>query len=258
MPALRNPVHESMVRDVAGGVSREAAWRAHGFGSRNSTRFFNRPKVAARLSELQSEFNEGSKIQLRYLEEKYFGIVNADIGQFVEKAPHSDRLRLRDVTRMAPEQRRAIQELVIEKNGRTSIKLESKSHALDALTKMAGGFAPALVVNATATAAASAQVEYRDLTAPEVARRISWVIEQAALEADDAELIDATPQAAAAGEPIDAAAAPPPVNDSIAAALSPLYRFAEEASDGEAATLAVRLRELAAAIESDLAEDDDD
>ncbi len=215
MPALANSTHESMCRDVAGGMSREAAWRAHGFGSRNSTRFFNRPKIAARVAELQSEFNEGAKIHAAYLAEKLLTVVNTDVCQFIEPVPYSTRLRLRDITKLPAEQRRAISELVIDKNGRTSIKLESKTHALDSLAKMTGCVGPSTIVNVNASAEARAAADVAQMSAPELARRISLIIEDAANAGesiDDAQAVPIAPDMFARVEsnPLDTATAIPP------------------------------------------------
>jgi hypothetical protein len=258
VPALTNTVHESLCRDVAGGMSREAAWRAHGFGSRNSTRFFKREKIAARVSELQAEFNQGAKVHAAYLTEKLLTVVNADVGQFLEVVPYSGRLRLRDVTKLPPEQRRAISELVIDKNGRTSIKLESKTHALDSLLKMIGCGGPSVAVNVNAQATASAATG--PMTDAEIARRMSWVIESAAEETIDAEMINAPAPPPPAGELLDAAPAPAavPAGDRVTSVLRPVVGFAQETTDDEARELAARLRRLAQELESDLERGDAD
>jgi hypothetical protein len=135
MPALKNPVHDSMCRDVAGGMSREATWRAHGFGSRNSTRFFKRPEVAARVEELRQEFNEGSKISLAYLQEKLLNFTTADIGRYLEKRPYSDKLRVKDLTALPPELRACVSEVTIDKNGTLNFRLHDKTKAIEALIK---------------------------------------------------------------------------------------------------------------------------
>jgi hypothetical protein len=139
MPALRNPVHESMCRDVAGGMSREAAWRAAGFGSRNSTRFFKRPEVAARVEELRTAFNEGSKLQLAYLQESLLSLSKADIGVYFEKRPHSDKLRVKDITALPAEVRAAISEVTIGKDGTINIKIHDKVKILETLAKTIAG-----------------------------------------------------------------------------------------------------------------------
>jgi hypothetical protein len=139
MPALRNPVHESMCRDVAGGMSREAAWRAAGFGSRNSTRFFKRPEVAARVEELRTEFNEGSKLQLAYLQESLLTLSKADIGAYFEKRPHSDKIRAKDITSLPPEVRACISEVMIGKDGTVNLKIHDKVRVLEALVKTIAG-----------------------------------------------------------------------------------------------------------------------
>jgi hypothetical protein len=135
MPRLKNAVHESLCRDVAGGMSREAAWRAHGFGSRNSTRFFNRPKIAGRVKELQAEFNEGAKLQLAYLQESLLLLSKADPGNYFEKAPHSSRLRVKDITSLPPEVRACISDVMIGKDGIVNIKLHDKVKILEALAR---------------------------------------------------------------------------------------------------------------------------
>jgi Terminase small subunit len=158
MPALRNPVHESMCRDVAGGMSREAAWRAHGFGSRNSTRFFKRPAIAKRVDELRAEFNEAAGIHLRYLQEKLLGIVTTDATEFFEQRPYSTSLRLRDPKTLPPEMRASVAEMYVDKGGRAGIKLESKLHALDSLLKTIGAFSDGATVNVAAIASMDVEI----------------------------------------------------------------------------------------------------
>jgi Terminase small subunit len=154
MPALRNPTHEAMCRDVAGGMSREAAWRAAGFGSRNSTRFFKRPAIAKRVDELRVEFNEAAGIHLRYLQEKLLCIVTTDATEFFEQRPYSTSLRLKDPKTLPSQMRASVAEMYIDKGGRVGIKLESKLHALDSLLKTIGAFSDGTSVNVAAIAAA--------------------------------------------------------------------------------------------------------
>jgi Terminase small subunit len=135
MPALRNPVHESMCRDVAGGMSREAAWRSAGFGSRNSTRFFKRPEVAARVEELREEFNKGSAISLAYLQERLLAFTTADIGNYLEKRPYSDKLRVKDLTALPPELRACVSKVTIDRNGTLNFELHDKTKAIAELIK---------------------------------------------------------------------------------------------------------------------------
>jgi Terminase small subunit len=132
---LRNPVHESMCRDVAGGMSREAAWRAHGFGSRNSTRFFKRPEVAARVAELREEFNQGSAISLAYLQERLLAFTTADVGNYLEKRPYSEKLRVKDLTALPPELRACVSKVTIDRNGTLNFELHDKTKAIEALIK---------------------------------------------------------------------------------------------------------------------------
>jgi hypothetical protein len=65
-------------------------------------------KVAARVEELRAEFNEGSKLQLAYLQESLLSLSKADIGAYFEKRPHSDKLRVKDITTLPPEIRACI------------------------------------------------------------------------------------------------------------------------------------------------------
>src|SRR5262249_26052276 len=122
-----------MCRDVAGGMSREAAWRAHGFGSRNSTRFFKRKAIAQRVEELCQEFNQAAAIHLRYLQEKLLAFVASDITNYFEQNQWG-RLRVkRNLSDLPAEMRSAISEMRVDKNGEIKLKLESKVHALDTL-----------------------------------------------------------------------------------------------------------------------------
>ncbi len=144
MPALRNPTHESMARDVAGGLSEWAAWLAAGNDpkNRNYRRLFKRPEVVARVAELRQEFNEAASIHLRYLQEKLLAIATTDV---FEPRPYSTALRLKDPKTLPAHMRAAVSEMFVDKNGKVGIKLESKTHALDSLLKTIGGFAPSQV-----------------------------------------------------------------------------------------------------------------
>jgi hypothetical protein len=139
MPALRNPVHESMCRDVAGGMSREAAWRAAGFGSRNSTRFFKRPEIAARVTELQEEFAEGSRISLAYLQERMLSYAQGDVTDYLEPRPYTDgKLRVRNLKELPPELRARIARVTIDKNGTINFEIYDKVKALETLIRSIG------------------------------------------------------------------------------------------------------------------------
>jgi Terminase small subunit len=120
-------------------MSREAAWRAHGFGSRNSTRFFKRPAIAARVDELREEFNEGSRISLAYLQERLLAFTTADVGNYLERRPYSDKLRVKDLTALPPELRACVSEVTIDKGGTLNFKLHDKTKAIDTLLKTLPG-----------------------------------------------------------------------------------------------------------------------
>jgi hypothetical protein len=157
MPVLKNPTHEAMARDVAGGMSEWAAWLAAGNDpkNRNYRRLFKRKEVVARIAELRDEFNEAASIHLRYLQEKLLAIVMTDVTEFFEQRPYSTALRLKDPKTLPAHMRVAVSEMYVDKNGKVGVKLESKTHALDSLLKTIGGFAPervdARVLNMNAT-----------------------------------------------------------------------------------------------------------
>jgi hypothetical protein len=136
-----------MCRDVAGGMTREASWRAAGFGSRNSTRFFKRPEVAARVAELREEFNKGSAISLAYLQEQLLHLTKADVGNYLEKRPYSDKLRVKDITGLPPELRACISEVTIDKAGTLNFRLHDKTKAIETLLKSIGSIGEAAGVN---------------------------------------------------------------------------------------------------------------
>jgi len=144
MPALENPTHEAMCRDVAGGMSEWAAWLAAGYDPKNKNyrRHFKREEVVARIAELRDEFNEAAGIHLRYLQEKLLAIVTTDVTAFFEQRPYSTALRLKDPTTLPAHMRAAVSEMFVDRNGKIGVKLESKTNALDTLIKTIGGFAP--------------------------------------------------------------------------------------------------------------------
>jgi hypothetical protein len=147
MPALANSTHESMVRDVAGGMTEYDAWRAAGNQSRNYTRFFSRPEVVARLAELREQFNERSAISLGYLPAQLLRLTKADIGNYLEKRPHSASLRVKDITGLPPELRACISEVTIDKAGTLNFKLHDKTKAIETLLKSIGSISEGAIAN---------------------------------------------------------------------------------------------------------------
>jgi hypothetical protein len=127
-----------LCRDVAGGMSEHAAWVAAGNKGRNGSRFFKRPEVAARVAELRQEFNERSAIALSYLQEQLLQLLKADIGNYLEKRPYSNRLHVRDLTQLSPELRACISEVTFGKGGEINIKVHDKLKVMDTLLRSMG------------------------------------------------------------------------------------------------------------------------
>jgi hypothetical protein len=140
MSALRDPRHETFAREVAGGNSLRGAWVTAGFGeaSRNWARLARKVTVARRIADLRTELNAAAGIHLRYVQEKLLGIIGADLTQYFEQDEYGLRVR-KDLHDMPAELRAAISELKIDKDGRVTLKLESKGRAIDALLKTIPG-----------------------------------------------------------------------------------------------------------------------
>jgi hypothetical protein len=142
MPALRNPKHESICRDVAGGASWDHAWVLAGNSpnSRNVGRLKSDPRIQARVAELRAEFNAAGGIQLRWLQEQLLPIATSDVTSYFE-ADDAGKLALRDVTKLPPELRSALSELRIDSDGQVTVKTWNKTDAINSLLKTTGGFA---------------------------------------------------------------------------------------------------------------------
>jgi hypothetical protein len=134
---LSNSKYETMARDIAGGMSDRAAWLAAGYSSSNYNYFqlTRKPEFVARVDELREQFNEGSKISLAYLQEQLLKFTTADIGNYLEKRPYSDKLRVRDLTALPPELRACVSKVTIDRNGTLNFELHDKTKAIAELIK---------------------------------------------------------------------------------------------------------------------------
>jgi phage terminase small subunit len=141
MGALRDPRHECYARELAAGSRMRLAWITSGFPetSRNWARLARRRSVARRIEELRAEFNEAAGIHLRYIQEKLLAIASADVTNYFRQNDWGTLSIKKNLAELPAEQRAAIAELTINKGGQVSLKLESKSKAIDTLLKTLPG-----------------------------------------------------------------------------------------------------------------------
>jgi len=83
--------------------------------------------------------NEAAGIHLRYIQEKLLAIASADVTNYFRQNDWGTLSIKKNLAELPPEQRAAIAELTISKGGQVSLKLESKSKAIDTLLKTMPG-----------------------------------------------------------------------------------------------------------------------
>jgi len=117
------------------------AWITAGFpeASRNWARLARRRSVARRIEEFRAEFNNAAGIHLRYIQEKLLAIASADVTNYFRQNDWGTLSIKKNLAELPAEQRAAIAELTINKGGQVSLKLESKSKAIDTLLKTLPG-----------------------------------------------------------------------------------------------------------------------
>jgi hypothetical protein len=142
--ALKNPRHEKLAREVAGGNSMAVAWREAGLDPKasNASRTFRRPEILARVEYLRGEFNKMAGLSLAALQARLLRIADADLVGFFEADEKTGQLRLRDLTKLPASVTGPISELRIDADGAIKLKIADKLHAIDSLIKTIGGFAP--------------------------------------------------------------------------------------------------------------------
>jgi hypothetical protein len=140
---LKNPQHEKLAREYAGGATMAAAWRTIGRDSAigNQWRTFRRADIQARVKYLRDQFNEMAGIGLAALQARLLRIADANVVELFE-ADERGALRLRDLTKLPAAVTTPITELSIDKDGAVKVKSADKLHAIDSLIKTVGGFAP--------------------------------------------------------------------------------------------------------------------
>ena len=179
MAALKNAKHEAFCREIAGGMSVNAAWVVIGnnASSNNASRLARQEHIVARIGELRAEFNQGAAIQLAYLQEKLLTLASADATRFFESAEEGG-LKLRDITKLPAELRAAVSEVRID-GGKVSFKMHNKLHAIDSLIDTIGGKAPQRV-ELTGKEGAPLDIDIDDPhRARDLARRICLIFARA-------------------------------------------------------------------------------
>jgi hypothetical protein len=184
MAQLANRRHELFCLEVASGAPLATAYVAAGYREgrgydrrHNASRLRNQPHIKERVNELLAQSAERAVVGIGWVQLQLLDVVNG-------KVPS------KTVTNSKGEK-----EETFDRQG-----------ALAVLARTLGAGGADVTVTATAAASASAEIDVRDMSSAELARRISSIIEDAA-RADGA-IIDVTPaassidQAAPASTPI--------------------------------------------------------
>jgi hypothetical protein len=142
--ALKNPRHEKLAREVAGGNSMAAGWREAGLDPKasNASRTFRRPEIQERVEFLRQEFNRMAGISLAALQARLLRIADANVLDLFEADEKTGKLRLKDLTKLPPAITAPIRELQIDEDGAVKLKTADPLHAIDSLLRTIGGFAP--------------------------------------------------------------------------------------------------------------------
>jgi hypothetical protein len=142
--ALKNPRHELLAREVAGGNSMAAAWREAGLDPKasNASRTFRRPEIQERIEFLRQEFNRMAGISLAALQARLLRLADCNLISFFEADEKTGKLRLKDLTKLPSAVTAPIRELQIDEHGAVKLKTADPLHAIDSLLRTIGGFAP--------------------------------------------------------------------------------------------------------------------
>lgn len=219
---LNNFAHELYARERALAQPITHAAERAGLGKRSGagSKIEALPEVQERIAWLAREDDEILREKRRRIEERQWLIHDADIAQFytVEEVPEltpelgedgkpkldangkpilvpaldkknkpvvHKRQRPRVFEDLPPEHRLCVKSLTYTEKGKPNLVLYDKGDASKALRQMLGLDAPTKIAPTNVKGNGPAEYEIRDMSAAELARRMSWLIEEAASQASE-------------------------------------------------------------------------
>jgi hypothetical protein len=141
MARLRNPRRERFAVEVASMVPVDRAYLAAGFRSKpewarpNGSKLAHVPEVAARISELRTEFVASCALSIEYLQAKLLPAAELNIVDLFEDN------KLKPVSKLTRDQGAAISSIKLHENGEVAeLRFVAKDAAVNTLLRSVGGF----------------------------------------------------------------------------------------------------------------------
>jgi hypothetical protein len=141
MGKLRNPRRERFAVEVASMVPVDRAYLAAGFRSKpewarpNGSKLAHVPEVAARIMELRSEFADGCKLSIEYLQAKLLPAAELNVIDFFDEG------KLKPISELSRDQGAAISSIKLHENGEVAeLRFIPKDGAVNTLLRSIGAF----------------------------------------------------------------------------------------------------------------------
>jgi hypothetical protein len=142
MARLRNPRRERFAVEVASMVPVDRAYLAAGFRSKaewarpNGSKLAHVPEVAARISELRSEFVVGCALSVEYLQAKLLPAAELNIIDFFEADD-----KIKPISKFSRDQGAAVASVKLHENGAVAeLRFVPKDAAVNTLLRSIGAF----------------------------------------------------------------------------------------------------------------------
>jgi hypothetical protein len=142
MARLRNPRRERFAVEVASMVPVDRAYLASGFRSKpewarpNGSKLAHVPEVAARISELRSEFAAGCALSVEYLQAKLLPAAELNIIDFFEADD-----KIKPISKFSRDQGAAVASVKLHENGAVAeLRFVPKDAAVNTLLRSIGAF----------------------------------------------------------------------------------------------------------------------
>jgi hypothetical protein len=142
MGKLRNPRRERFAVEVASMVPVDRAYLAAGFRSKpewarpNGSKLAHIPEVAARISELRSEFAAGCALSVEYLQAKLLPAAELNIIDFFDADD-----KIKPISKLSRDQGAAVQSVKLHEDGTVAeLRFVPKDAAVNTLLRSIGAF----------------------------------------------------------------------------------------------------------------------